>query len=152
LNSELPVIDNIYLFGAVHGMDRDFLTGRVDRILDLADLFQFRFAAFKTLSTGQQQRLALSVFFQTAGDINIFDESLSPLDQGFVRECERYFETLVELQKTVILTSHNLTLLRRFCRKALWLDHGAVRMLGSTEDVLDAYETALTSKESIPTT
>ena len=140
LAGELPVESNILLFGAMHGMDRAFLRPRVDTILDLAGLHELRFALLKELSTGQQQRLALSIFFQAPSPFLVFDEDLTNVDQGFLRTCERYFDELVSSDRTVVMTGHDSRWLRRYCRTALWLDGGRLRMHGPADEVLDAYD------------
>ncbi len=140
LNYELPVVDNIYLFGAVHGMSRDFLKQNMDKILDMAELQHLRFSALKDISIGQKQRLALSVFFQTNSDFLIFDESLIFIDQVFACKCETYFKDLSSSDKTIIMTSHDSNFLRKYCKTALWIDEGRIRMSGGIEEVLNSYE------------
>jgi len=140
LNGELSVIDNIYLFGTVYGMDRHFLNQNMDKILDLAGLYDLRFSSLKELSNGQTQRLALSVFFQSKSNFLIFDESLVFVDQVFANKCETYFEELAASDKTVIMTSHNSSFLRKYCHTAIWLDEGYIRMSGEANDVIDKYE------------
>jgi ABC-type polysaccharide/polyol phosphate transport system ATPase subunit len=145
LAGELPVESNIVLFGAMHGMDRAFLRPRVDTILDLAGLHELRFALLKELSTGQRQRLALSVFFQAPSPFLVFDEALTNVDQGFLRTCERYFDAVASSDRTVVMTGHDSRWLRRYCRTALWLDGGRLRMHGPADEVLDAYDRSFAS-------
>jgi len=140
LNGELSVMDNIYLFGAVHGMDRHFLKENMDKILDMAELYELKYSSLKELSNGQMQRLALSVFFQTKSNFLIFDESLVFVDQAFANKCEKYFEDLAYSDKTVIMTSHNSSFLRKYCRTAIWLEEGRIRMSGEANHVIDKYE------------
>jgi ABC-type polysaccharide/polyol phosphate transport system ATPase subunit len=138
-NADLSVVDNIYLFGAVHGMGRDFLTPRLEEILDDAGIQATRFSPLRDLSLGQRQRLALAVFFQTPADFMIFDESLAYVDQGFARRCEAFFQSVADSPRTIIMTSHDHEFLRRHCRRALWLDEGAIRRDGPAAEVIDAY-------------
>lgn len=142
---ELPVESNIFLYGAMHGMERAFLRPRTDAILDLAGLQDLRFALLKELSTGQRQRLALSVFFQVPSPFLVFDEALTNVDQGFLRTCERWFEDLAASDRTVVMTGHDSRWLRRHCRTALWLDGGRLRMRGPADEVLDAYDRSFAS-------
>ena len=149
LNAELSLIDNIYFFGALHGMDRRTFQGKIDGILELSGLYPFRFTPLKAMSVGQQQRLALSVFFSSCGDINIFDEAMANIDPGFVQKCELFFDELARSDKTVIMTSHDHSFLRRFCRQAFWLQDGRIRMRGDVNDVIEAYEMYLESRDSV---
>lgn len=139
LAGDLPVESNIFLFGAMHEMDRAFLRDRVEPILALADLAELRFALLKELSTGQRQRLALSVFFQSPSAFLAFDEAMTNVDQGFLHQCERYFASLAASDRTVLMTGHDAAWLRRHCTRALWLDAGRLRMDGPLDAVLEAY-------------
>jgi ABC-type polysaccharide/polyol phosphate transport system ATPase subunit len=138
--SDLPVIDNIYLFGAVYGLERDFLKDRIDAILETAELSRFAFSPLKELSIGQQARFAFSVFFQVDSDFLVFDESLVSIDHGFVERCKVYFQDLFSSGKTVIMTSHDASFLKDKCKRALWIDGGRIRMSGEVGEVISEYE------------
>ena len=140
LNNDLSFMDNIYLFGAIQGIARPILDPQVDNILTAADLFDLKFGPLRELSTGQRQRLALSVFFRAQGDFLIFDESLSFIDKAFYNKCENYFNDLAGSSKTVIIASHDIPFLRKYCTKAIWLDRGNIRKIGDIDMVADAYE------------
>jgi ABC-2 type transport system ATP-binding protein len=140
LNSNLPVVDNIYLIGGMYGISKRRLREKESEILRLAELEDLKFSLLKTLSTGQQQRLALSVFFQASGDFFLFDESTAFVDMGFAHKCERYFDKLFASQTTVIIASHDMALLKKYCSRAIWLDGGRMRMSGEIEKVLNEYE------------
>jgi ABC-type polysaccharide/polyol phosphate transport system ATPase subunit len=138
-NAELPVIDNIYLFGAVCGMGRRELRPMIADILQAAGIVELGFAPLQDLSIGQRQRLALSIIFRAPADFLIFDETLAHLDQDFARECDAFFARLAGSSTTVILTSHDAAFLKRHCRRAIWLDEGRLRMEGPAGEVIDAY-------------
>jgi ABC-type polysaccharide/polyol phosphate transport system ATPase subunit len=142
-HGDLPIIDNLYLFGALHGVGRDVLGPRRQAILEVAGLEHLAYAPLKELSTGQVRRLALTVFSHTPGDLLILDEVLANLDRGFLRESELFFEAMVRSDKTMIMTSHDSSVLRKYCERAMWLDNGRVLRLGPCEEVIDAYERAL---------
>jgi ABC-type polysaccharide/polyol phosphate transport system ATPase subunit len=139
-NPELAVWENVFLFGAVHGMSRKSLVPKLDEILRVAEVDQLRFVPLKDLSVGQVQRLAITIFFQTPNDFLIFDEVLGNVDLGFRRQSETLFQCLRSPLKTVIMTSHDATFLRKHCQRALWLDGGRLRMAGPLEEVLGEYE------------
>ncbi|MDD5439656.1 MAG: ATP-binding cassette domain-containing protein [Candidatus Omnitrophica bacterium] len=143
LLSELSVIDNIYLFGAVYGMGRSYLKDKIDKILETSELYLLRFLPLKDLSMGQRQRLALSVFFQNNSDFLIFDESLAFVDQYFTQKCEIYFRDLYKSGKTVIMTSQDNSFLRKYCNKVFWLDNGMICKSGEAGSVIDEYEQSL---------
>jgi ABC-type polysaccharide/polyol phosphate transport system ATPase subunit len=140
LNRDLSVIDNIYLFGAMYGMDRNFLKDKLDDILKMSELYHLQFVPLNKLSAGQAQRLSLSIFFQSKSNFFIFDESLAFVDQSFAQKCEAYFKELSSSDKTVIMTSHDNRLLRKYCNRAIWLDEGRISMFGEAKRVINEYE------------
>jgi len=140
LNMDLSVTDNIYLFGAVHGMNRSFLKGRIEKILSAAWLEDFRYSQLKFLSLGQIQWLALVIFFEGPFDLLIFDETLRFLDRSRQEKCMAYFDRLRESGKAMIVISHDMEFIKKYCNKAVWLDNGCIRMQGEAAEVIPAYE------------
>jgi ABC-type polysaccharide/polyol phosphate transport system ATPase subunit len=137
---DLPVVDNIYLFGAVYGIPRRVLAPGEREVLRLAGLEHLAAAPFKELSLGQGQRLALSIFAQTTNDFLIFDEVFANVDLGFLRASAGFFASLARSDRTVIMTSHDSAFLRKHCQTALWLDEGRLRRYGTVDDVIAEYE------------
>jgi ABC-type polysaccharide/polyol phosphate transport system ATPase subunit len=86
-NIDLSVIDNIYLCGAIHGIGRFFLKQNMSKVLEMTELYHLRFSPLKELSSGQQHRLAFTIFSLTPSDLLIFDDSLN-FDQAFSQKCE----------------------------------------------------------------
>jgi ABC-type polysaccharide/polyol phosphate transport system ATPase subunit len=142
LIGDLTVLDNLFLFGAIHGIPRAILKERVDAILRLTELESLKFCSLKELSRGQQQRLALGVFFENKNDFFIFDEGLSFIDQGFSRAITPQLQNFFAPHRTVIIASHDDAFLRRYCDTALWLEAGEIRMYDRLEKVLSEYEKA----------
>ena len=138
-NAELSVVDNVYLFGAIYGMSRRNLQEYRGDILRVAELEDLCFISLKGLSAGQLQRLAFSIFMHVENDFLIFDESLAFVDQSFAQKCDAYFSKLCASDKTVIISSHDIDFLRRYCQRALWLEAGHIRMWGQAQQVLSAY-------------
>jgi len=143
LLQDLPVVDNIFLFGAFYGIERGVISRNVELILETSKLQHHALSPMKELSIGQQQQVALSVFFLNPSEFLIFDESLSFIDQDFAHRCKDYFENLFSSKKTVILTSHDNSLLKKYCKTALWLDQGQLHRSGSVEHVMGEYERPL---------
>jgi len=139
---ELSVADNVYLFGAVHGMQRRQLAPRHADIVRAAGIEHLTHAALKDLSMGQVQRLALSVFAETSDRFLVFDEVLGNVDRGYARRADRFFRSLGESGRTVVMTSHDAQFLRAYCPRAIWIDAGQVRMDGPFDDVMREYERA----------
>ena len=139
-NADLPVIDNIFLFGAVCGMKRRQMEPLVPKILETADIRNLGYAPLVDLSLGQRQRLALSIVFLAPADFLVFDETFVHVDQAFIRECNAFFVRLAESPRTMILASHDHQFLKAHCQRALWLEKGQIRLDGPAADVIAAYE------------
>jgi ABC-type polysaccharide/polyol phosphate transport system ATPase subunit len=139
-NADLPVVDNIFLFGAVCGMKRAEIKPRIAEILDCADIRDLGFAPLHDLSLGQRQRLALSIVFQAPADFLIFDETFVHVDQAFYRQCDAFFVRLTKSPRTMVITSHDHNFLKKYCQRALWLDKGRIRRDGPAAEVLEAYD------------
>lgn len=155
---ELSVVENVFLFGAVHGMDRRALRPRLPEILRTTGLEALAHVPLKDLSTGQIQRLALAVFAESDSDLVILDEVIGNVDHGFLRAADRYFRALAASDRTVIMTSHDTSFLRAYCSSALWIESGSVRMHGPFEPVVREYEASFDAEmpafldgESAPT-
>lgn len=139
-NADLPVVDNIYLFGAVCGMKRVRMKPLVPQILKSADIEDLGFAPLHDLSLGQRQRLALSIVFQAPADFLIFDETFVHVDQAFFRECDAFFTRLADSPRTMVITSHDHAFLKKYCQRAIWLDKGRIRLDGPAAQVIEAYD------------
>jgi ABC-2 type transport system ATP-binding protein/lipopolysaccharide transport system ATP-binding protein len=137
---ELSVVDNIYLFGALHGIDRAALAPCERRVLEQAELLPLAEAPLKDLSLGQVQRLGLSTFSHTRSDFLVLDEVIANLDPGFLQKIEGFFAAIADSDRTVIMTSHDASFLRRYCSTALWLEDGRIRRKGPFREVIDEYE------------
>src|SRR5262249_16329079 len=119
---EFSVVDNIYLFGALHGLSRGVLRPLEQSLLEQTALTALASTAMKDLSLGQAQRLALAIFALTQGDFLILDEvaaHIANVDRGFRLELEDYFERIATSSGALLMTSHDPLLLRRYCRTAL---------------------------------
>jgi lipopolysaccharide transport system ATP-binding protein len=139
-SNELSVADNVYLFGAIHGMDRPTLRPKHDQIIARAGIEHLTHAPLKDLSLGQVQRLALSVFAETDGRFLIFDEVLGNVDLGFARTADAFFRSLIGSGRTIVMTSHDPVFLRAYCERAIWIEDGRVRMDGAFDEVMEEYE------------
>ena len=99
----------------------------------------------RTYSTGMFLRLAFAISTAVQPDIVVMDEMIGAGDQSFIEKAQRRIGELLERTRILVLASHSQPIIRNFCNKALWLDHGQVRMLGCVDDVLLAYERATLS-------
>jgi lipopolysaccharide transport system ATP-binding protein len=136
---ELSGRENIFLNGAIMGMSRREVQGKFDRIVSFAEVERFIDTPIKHYSSGMQMRLGFAVAAHTDPDILLIDEILAVGDASFQAKCLNKLAELKEEDKTIILVSHNLTTITEHSKRVLWLDHGAVRMIGEPDAVVDAF-------------
>lgn len=137
---ELTGRENVYLNGAILGYSRDFLVEKFDDILGFSELGKFIDVPLRNYSSGMLARLAFSVATIVSPEILIVDEILSVGDEGFQAKSRARMMELMGGGTTVLFVSHSLDQIRNMCRRVLWLDHGAVRMLGDAQAVCDQYQ------------
>ncbi len=136
---ELSGRENVFLNGAIMGYDEWFLKDKYEDILQFSELQAFIEQPIKTYSSGMLMRLAFSVATIVEPDILIVDEILAVGDEKFQAKSLERMHQLMSGGATVIMVSHNLKQIREFCSRAIWLDHGHLRMDGETQAVCDAY-------------
>lgn len=138
-NPELTGRENVYLNGALLGFSRQEVTDMYDEIVDFAEIRDFMDEKLKNYSSGMQVRLAFSIAIKAEGDILLLDEVLAVGDEAFQKKCFDYFEELKEKKKTVILVTHDMGSVRRFCTRAILIEDGKVKIEGSPEDIANQY-------------
>lgn len=146
-DGDLTVKENAYLRGAMLGYTRKFMDETFDKILDFADLRDFRDRPFKQLSSGMKSRLAFSVASLVKPDILILDEVLSVGDGAFKAKSEAKMKEMMGGGTTTILVSHSLEQIRALCSKILWLDKGQQIAFGDdVEEICNRYQEFLSRK------
>lgn len=136
---ELSGRDNVYLSGTLLGMKRLEVGRRFDEILEFSGIGPAIDRKVKDYSSGMYVRLAFAVASHLDADILLLDEVLAVGDAGFQARCLNRIEALGESGKSIVLVSHHLDSLERFCERALWLDKGRVRMEADTPELVRAY-------------
>jgi ABC-2 type transport system ATP-binding protein len=131
--------ENIRIRGLYLGMTEEEIAARTSEIAEFTELGQFLHMPTRTYSLGMRTRLAFGVSTSITPDILLLDEGIGTVDASFVDKADARLKALIERSGAMVLTSHSLSLLQRFCNKALVLDHGAVSFMGSIDDGLSAY-------------
>lgn len=121
-NPELTGRENVFLNGALLGFNRKKMQAMYKDIVEFAELKRFMDQKLKNYSSGMQVRLAFSIAIRAESDILLIDEVLAVGDLAFQEKCFKYFEELKHNQKTVILVTHDMSNVIRFCDKVLVLD------------------------------
>ncbi|HJR90901.1 MAG TPA: ABC transporter ATP-binding protein [Acidimicrobiia bacterium] len=142
-NPELSGHRNIYLGGLASGLRRTDIDEVYDSIVEYAGLGHAIHRPVKTYSSGMFSRLAFSVSMHLDPDILLLDEVLAVGDEEFREKSLNTMKDLVSRSGTIVFVSHALSQLADFCDRALWLDHGKVRMTGSAPDMVEAYRADL---------
>lgn len=139
-NPELTGRENVYLNGALLGFSRSEIDDMYDDIVQFAELEEFMDQKLKNYSSGMQVRLAFSVAIQARGDILVLDEVLAVGDEAFQRKCDGFFASIKkDPSKTVILVTHSMDAVKKYCNKAILIKDGKVIASGDKDDVADRY-------------
>src|SRR5262245_44335414 len=135
--------ENIAYRGYLQGETPKTLRAKLDEIAEFSELGEFLNSPVRHYSSGMLVRLAFAVATAIDPEILLVDEVLSAGDLAFQKKCRRRMEEMIDKAHLIVMVSHDLDALARFCNRAIWLDHGAIRLAGPTEDVLAAYSDAM---------
>jgi lipopolysaccharide transport system ATP-binding protein len=137
---DLPVDENIVLYGVLLGRSRQEMKSKTDEILRFAELEDYRSSPVRVLSSGMAARLGFAIATDTHPDILILDEVLAVGDQSFRNKSRRRIEALWRDHVTVLVVSHELPFIRESCTSAIWMDGGRIRSAGPAIYVVDQYQ------------
>ena len=138
-NPELTGRENVYMNGALLGFSNKEVATMYDDIWDFAELKEFQDQKLKNYSSGMQVRLAFSIAIRARGNILLLDEVLAVGDAAFQQKCANYFTNLRNNNQTVILVTHSMENVRKFCTRAILIDNGKILQDGNPDDIADAY-------------
>lgn len=145
-NLEYTGIENIYLNGTMIGFSREEIDGKLQSIIEFADIGEFINQPVKTYSSGMFVRLAFAVAINIEPEILIVDEALSVGDVFFQAKCYRKFEEFKKAGKTILFVSHDLGSIGKYCDRAILLNHGEKIAEGTPKDVIDIYKKVLVNQ------
>ncbi|NTW61164.1 ABC transporter ATP-binding protein [Candidatus Saccharibacteria bacterium] len=138
-NHELTGRENVFMNGALLGFDHKEMEAMYDEIVEFAELGKFMDQKLKNYSSGMQVRLAFSIAIKANSDILIFDEVLAVGDAAFQQKCFDVFAELKKKGATIILVTHDMSSVLRFCDKAIIVDKGSVTGIGDPYTISDMY-------------
>lgn len=136
---DLTARENIYMNGAVLGHDRKFMDEHFQSIVDFAELWDFIDVPVKNYSSGMVARLGFAIATEVSADILVVDEILAVGDFRFQQKCKERMADMMKGGTTLLFVSHNEEQVKELCQKAVWLEHGTVKMIGPTQEVCDTY-------------
>jgi ABC-type polysaccharide/polyol phosphate transport system ATPase subunit len=144
---EISGRENVFINGIMLGLTKREIHARFDEIVDFAELREFIDAPVKTYSSGMYMRLGFAVAIHVDPDVLLVDEVLAVGDEGFTHKCLDKFAEFRRRGKTILLVTHSLNLVERFCDEALWLDQGHAMSHGDPKRVVGAYLTKVEEGE-----
>ncbi len=144
---EISGRENIFVNGVMLGRTRREIAKQFDEIVEFAELEDFIDAPVKTYSTGMYMRLGFSVAVHVDPDVLVVDEVLAVGDEAFGLKCLDKFSEFKRRGRTILLATHGLGMVERFCDEAIWIDAGRVRAQGDPRRVVHAYTTDVARRE-----
>jgi len=139
IDSEASGLENIYLRGALLGLNRAVIKSKLDEVIEFSGLGDFIDMPVRTYSSGMHLRLAFSVSAIIRPQILLMDEWISVGDEDFQAQVEMRIKSMIEATNILVIASHSRNLIQTMCTRVIWLEHGRVRMDGSVEEVAHAY-------------
>lgn len=138
-NPELAARDNVTLNAAMLGLSKREAKKRFDAVIDFAELQEFTELKLKNYSSGMMVRLAFAVMIEIDSDVLLIDEILAVGDAAFQQKCADEFAKIRKSNRTVLLVTHDMGAIQRFCDEAILLEHGRVVASGDPREVGDEY-------------
>ena len=132
--------ENIYLYGAILGYDRNYIDKKYKEIVEFSELGHFIDVPIKNYSSGMKARLGFSIATAVAPDVLILDEVLSVGDAKFRKKSLAKVKSMFEDGVTVLFVSHNIEQVKSICNKAVLLEKGRIIASGSIDEVIPVYE------------
>lgn len=139
---DLTASENIFLNGALMGRSHEEMESYYDGIVEFSELKDFIDVPVKNFSSGMIARLAFAIATIGTPDILICDEVLSVGDFRFQEKCHKRIGEMLEKGTTLLFVSHSIEQVEGLCNKAVWLEHGNVKMFGECREVAEIYKTA----------
>ncbi len=136
---QISVMDNIILYGVLLGFSRKEMGKRAAKILEFAELEDYKLMPVKGLSSGMIARLGFAIATDVQPDILILDEVLSVGDESFRNKCKKRINRFWNDNATILVVSHNMEFIQKSCEKAIWLDKGKVKFAGTADETVEYY-------------
>jgi ABC-type polysaccharide/polyol phosphate transport system ATPase subunit len=144
---EISGRENVFINGIILGLSKAELRARFDEIVSFAGLEEFIDAPVRTYSSGMYVRLGFSIAINVNPDVLLIDEILAVGDEKFAHKCLDKMAEFKKAGKTIVLVSHNLSQIEKFCDRAVWIEKGRVANDGGPRRVVDDYLTHIAREE-----
>lgn len=137
-NPEFSGRENVYMNGAILGLGKKEIDRRFNDIAAFADIGEFIEQPVKKYSSGMYVRLAFAVIAHVDADILLIDEALAVGDAVFTQKCMRFIRDFQQ-KGTLLFVSHDMASVQNLCNTAIWLNNGRAKMIGTSQEVTQAY-------------
>ena len=138
IDGEATGLENIFLRAALLGIPKEKVAEELDNLIDFTELGNFIEMPVRTYSTGMHLRLAFAVSTMISPEILLMDEWLSVGDLSFQKKAESRLSNLIDRTNILVIASHSRSLIESTCTRALWLEHGEIKMDGPAKEVCQA--------------
>ena len=139
IDAELSGYDNIRLRGRILGLTSQEIEEKLPDIVAFTELGDYLDLPVRTYSSGMMTRLTFAVATSFSPEILLMDEWIVAGDNAFMAKAEDRIGSFVAKASILVLASHSTEICRRWCNKAVWMDQGQVKGIGTVEDILNAY-------------
>ena len=143
LHPELTGRENIFLYGAILGMEKKEVEAKFKAITDFAEINDFLDMPIKRYSSGMYARLGFAVAVNLEPDILLIDEVLAVGDESFQKKCFAKMKQVKNSGTTIVFVSHNLEWISALCSRTIWLQHGTIQKDGLPKQVISAYQASI---------
>ncbi|QIZ52428.1 ABC transporter ATP-binding protein [Dickeya zeae] len=147
LEMEATGIENIIIRGLLLGMSKKEIKQRLDTIADATELNEYLDMPVRTYSSGMTMRLAFATVTSMDADILLMDEVIGTGDAVFMARAEKKLNEFIDRSKIFVLASHSEAVIKKFCNKAILLEHGRLIGMGDVNEVFEKYDDFVNSKE-----
>ena len=144
LDAELTGYQNMLNKLVLMGLTYTEARKKTAEIEEFSELGEYLALPMRTYSTGMYLRLAFAIATCIVPDILILDEMIGAGDAHFIEKAKRRTDEFLDKTKIMVISSHDMDLLKRYCTKVMWLQEGRVREMGTTDEVIAKYVSATT--------
>ncbi len=141
MDQESTGYENIMLRGLILGLTRREVRNLVPDIEAFAELGEFMKMPVKTYSSGMKVRLAFGIITSMVSEILLIDEVVNVGDARFMEKAQQRMHGLIHQSDIMVLSTHETNIMKEFCNKVLWLEHGMVKAYGPIDTVIEQYNT-----------
>jgi len=149
VDPNLSARDNIYVNGSVLGLTFDKIGNIFDDIISFSDLENFVDTPVKFYSKGMKQRLLFSIAIYAEADIFLLDEFFGGTgDKEFREKSDLAFQEKIIQGKTIVIVSHSMNIIKKYCKKVIWIEDGKIKTTGTPSEVIEQYRQNTKRKKS----